>query len=175
MCYSPGAPTISFDPLSNPTLSVPRKKMKFTGLILICASSCLALILPAIGVVQFSKSQQSIPGTMATDLPRSVPIMTQNIPGSAQYNMPANPQRDVLPYSPNTNSTQASPFPSAAMPPPSITQTDLPPGIVVAPIGNKFAMGIWLLLGPVCLLGLVLWTLSPNPSGAAPRLFSRRA
>ena len=165
----------SSDPLSNPTPSVPRKNMKFTGLILICASSCLALILPAIGVVQFPKSQHSAYGMMATDLSRSVPIMTQNIPGPAQYNMPANPQRDVLPYSmlPNTTSIPTSPFPSSALPPPSITQTELPPGIVAAPTGNKSAMGIWLLLGPVCLLGLALWTLSPNPSGSKPK-FTRR-
>lgn len=146
----------SDDQLSNPTPQCPPKNMKFTGLILICASSCLALILPAIGVVQFPKSQQSIAGTMANDIPKSVPVMTQNMPGPPQYNMPANPQPDLLPYSivPNTNSMQASPFPSAALPPST---------------GNKFAMGIWLLLGPVCLLGLIMWTLSPNPSGSKPK------
>ncbi len=161
----------SSDLLSNPTPQCPPKNMKFTGLILICASSCLALILPAIGVVQFPKSQQSIPRSMSTDLPRSVPITTQNIPGSAQYSMPANAQRDVLPNSmlPNTNSIPTSPFPSSALPSPSIPQTESPPGIVVAPTGNKFAIGIWLLLGPVCLLGLALWTLSPNPSGSKPK------
>ncbi len=149
------------------------KNMKFTGLILICSSSCLALILPAIGVVQFPKSQQSIHGMMANDLPKSVPVMTQNMPDPSQYNMPANPQPDLLPYSmvPKTNSMQGSPFPSAALPP-STTQTELPSEFIVAPTGNKFAMGIWLLLGPVCLLGLALWTLSPNPSGSKPK-FSR--
>ena len=158
--------------------------MKFTGLILICATSCLALILPAIGVVQFPKSLKSRTGTLATDLHGSVPVMTQNAPGYASNNhawTPISPQQDLLPYSNSSNpkGMQASPFPSTAFP--STTQTGLPnqampgpnnamAGIDVTPSGNKLAMGIWLLLGPICLLGLALWTLSPNPSGSKPKV-----
>ena len=151
--------------------------MKFTGLILICATSCLALILPAIGVVQFPKSLPPGIGTHAADLPGTVPVMTQNALGYDSNNVAWTTtyrQRDLPPYavSSNPKGMQASPFPSAAFP--STTQTGLPnqamPGIDVTPSGNKLAMGIWLLLGPVCLLGLALWTLSPNPSGSKPKV-----
>ena len=160
--------------------------MKFTGLILICATSCLALILPAIGVVQFPKSLPPGIGTHAADLPGTVPVMTQNALGYDSNNVawaPTYRQRDLLPHSipPNSNSMQSSPFPSAALSHPSTTQTEFPnnaipgpnhatPGMDVTPSGNKLAMGIWLLLGPVCLLGLALWTLSPNPSGSKPKI-----
>ena len=140
------------------------KTMKFTGLILICATSCLALILPAIGVVQFPKVQtsreQSIPS------PASAPAAPPQ--WSGQTWNPANPMAssNVMPngsYPVSTNASQAyNPAPSIS-PLPSDSANDTAPAV------NKFGLGIWLLLVPVCLLGLAMWTFGPNPSGAKPR------
>lgn len=146
--------------------------MKFTGLILICASSCLALILPAIGVVQFPKLSQTIHATTETGgIPTSFPFGVQKPPGSYPNNLPwtqTTPPRDFLP---NSNNATYSPFPAAILPPGS-TQTPLEGAAAPAPHvtdatppGNKLGMGIWLLLAPVCLIGLAMWTFSPNPSG----------
>ncbi len=157
-----------------------RNLMKFTGLILICASSCLALILPAIGVVQFPKIQQAMPDSAVTgSLPGSFPVTTQN-PPIGSPNSPswtqAPSQREFLP---NTNSMPASPFPApapfpvAASSPPSLAQPSVANPINTAieskANGQKLGMGIWLLLAPVCLIGLAMWTFSPNPSGVKPK------
>ena len=147
--------------------------MKFTGLILICASSCLALVLPAIGVVQFSKLNQTTHTIKATGpMPASFPSVIQNTPGPNPNNLPwiqSTPQTDFLP---NSNNRTHSPFPAAILPPGSPTQTRVaaqvtfsPPVPVAAPTGNKLGMGIWLLLAPVCLIGLAMWTFSSNPTG----------
>ena len=146
--------------------------MKFTGLILICASSCLALILPAIGVVQFPKTTQKLPTVMQTStFPTSTPALAANSPGSPQSSfpnspqwMPSSPQRDFLQDS--SNSTP-SPFPSHSplqlAPQLLVGEPNLSDGGV--PSGQKFGIGIWLLLAPVCLIGLAMWTFSSNPSG----------
>lgn len=84
--------------------------MKFTGLILICATSCLALILPAIGVVQFPKTTESLSVASNIESLSGLPVSTQ-----------------------------------------------------------KLGMGVWLMLVPVCLIGLAMWTFAPNPSGAKSR------
>ncbi len=147
--------------------------MKFTGLILICASSCLALILPAIGAIQFPKLNQTTHSTTATgEIPSSFPFVVQNIPALNPNNSPwvqATSQRDFLP---NSNNITNSPFPAAIFPPGSPTQTSLAASVSpatpvadAAPNGNKLGMGIWLLLAPVCLIGLAMWTFSPNPTG----------
>ena len=147
--------------------------MKFTGLILICASSCLALILPAIGAIQFPKLNQTTHPTRATGgIPASFPFDVQNIPAhnpnNPSWGQPAS-QRDFLP---NSNNITNSPFPSAIFPSGSPTQTPLAAPVApatpvadAAPDGNKLGMGIWLLLAPVCLVGLAMWTFSPNPTG----------
>jgi hypothetical protein len=152
--------------------------MKFTGLILICASSCLALILPAIGVVQFPKTTQTQPfiAQPLTALPptfqTSAPFSATNSPGMPQSDFPSSsqwtqssPQRDFLPNSPNpTTSPFPTPLPQQSeVQAQSLVDLNLPE--TSAPTGQKFGMGVWLLLAPVCLIGLALWTFSPNPSG----------
>lgn len=153
--------------------------MKFTGLILICASSCLALILPAIGVVHFPQATPYAsaglePPTFATSAPVSAPqspgSIQSNVPSPSQWK-PAMPQRDFLPESLNSPPQQSatSPFSSGSPEPsrgaytPQGTETNLPP--TSTPAGQKFGMGVWLLLAPICLIGLAMWTFSPNPSG----------
>ena len=150
--------------------------MKFTGLILICASSCLALILPAIGVVQFPKATQThFAGTEAQTLPASTPVWTQsnsnpaNIPiqPNPQWK-PASPQRDFLP---ETIERTPSPFPVAPATQPIYQPTlaNVNSQGTATATNPKFGMGIWLLLAPACLIGLALWTFSPNPSGVKPK------
>jgi hypothetical protein len=149
--------------------------MKFVGLILICASSCLALILPAIGVVHFPKTPQGQPSMLPTsNFPTSTPYSEMNSSGSPQSNYPnstpwtpAPLQRDSVPETVNTANPSSGPFPSpfpqqTTVPTPSAA-TNSPEAN--APASQKFGMGVWLLLAPACLIGLAMWTFSPNPSG----------
>ena len=157
--------------------------MKFTGLILICATSCLALILPAIGVVHFPKNGGSTPSASSLAPSQGFPVMAQSTLGSTPATQPWTQE---LPPA----SQPASPFPASALPP-SLglppNPTTLPPFTSPTPMNataqmqgvqnadgttastNKLGLGIWLLLAPVCLIGLAMWSLSPNPSGAKPR------
>ena len=148
--------------------------MKFTGLILICATSCLALILPAIGVVHFPKAQLAdASGSISATSNSSVPVMMQNtlnpIPNSSLWT-PATPQYDIKP---SLNGMPNSPFPgstfsSASLPQPQlINPASLNADATLS--SNKLGMEIWLLLGPVCLIGLAMWSFSPNPSVAKPK------
>ncbi len=148
--------------------------MKFTGLILICATSCLALILPAIGVVHFPKAQLAASsGSIAASSTVSVPVTTQNAPNPIPNSSPwtqAPPQQEIKP---SWNGMPNSPFPGSALPPASLPQPLTNPAASASDAlipSNKLGMGIWLLLAPVCLIGLALWFLSPNPSLAKPKL-----
>lgn len=135
------------------------KTMKFTGLILICASSCLALILPAIGVVQFPKIAEHMPSSAVSGPPQAAfATPGSNAPGWAAAR-PTSMQSDVLP-----GASFSSPFPPSLQQavPPLLQESDGKSSTY------KFGMGAWLLLGPLCLIGLALWTFSPNPSIGKP-------
>ena len=165
--------------------------MKFTGLILICATSCLALILPAIGVVHFPKTSESLSAASSIASSQGLPVSTQSGMGFSPTNLPWS---QVLPPSSQQalppSSQQASPFQASTMPP-----SLMPPGPTSQPpmtsqaamdaagqfngsapqldgtanSGGKLGMGVWLMLVPVCLIGLAMWTFAPNPSGAKSR------
>ena len=150
--------------------------MKFTGLILICATSCLALILPAIGVVQFPKSRDSQASTVSLPPTQAFPITTQSGLGAAPTNQswsqtlppngqPTSPFAATLPGSPNSQApiTAQSPMDAAGQ------WNGAPQGDGTSST-TKFGMGLWLLLAPVCLIGLAMWTFSPNPSGTKSRV-----
>jgi len=199
--------------------------MKFSGLILMCASSCLALILPALGIVQFPKIQIQKYGSVAeataiSPLGTNVTFLVPNnsIPastvGAGQNWQPSGFQQNtqanaVLP----TGQYVSNPFPSSnpgfvapgSVAPRSVANggtsvgfmqginpfnPGLPNGVETRqnrapPMGleaqtaspaelpgfaiSRFGLGIWLLLGPGCLIGLALWTFSPNPSGTGRR------
>ena len=174
-CY----PTASNAPPPSIETLLRKRQMKFTGLILICASSCLALILPAFGIVQFPKVNQSMPIFMGAARP--VSSGTNNLAGVPQTPFTQlqssssnfrqtnpNSNSDVLPggFPASTNSA-ASPFPpSTSTPSLTAITPDTTPSNGAA---SKFGMGVWLLLGPVCLIGLGLWSFSPNPSGSRPK------
>jgi len=150
--------------------------MKFIGLILICATSCLALILPAIGVVQFPKITSSKIGTSGVKPTQPVGVFDTNdrFFTSQSANQFAG-QRDIFPSfasNPVPDNQRfggfPSPFPNQTQPDPQQPETwnaDSQTNVT----GSKIGLGMWLLLAPVCLLGLVLWTLSPTPSGSKPR------
>jgi hypothetical protein len=133
--------------------------MKFTGLILICASSVLALLLPAIGVVKFPMAnsaamlnKQSDPGTPSVSgspsgLPVSVPGLPVSVPG--------------LPESarglPPTMAPQGGVTPDLSSQEPSLIGSSW--------TTQKLGLGVWVFLAPVMLLGLGLWTFAPNRRG----------
>ena len=147
--------------------------MKFTGLILICASSCLALLLPAIGLVKFPflTTQASGP-TQASADPAGLPV-------SALSNGMANPNAlgglgspssggaggggtansnggGANPWGIPIGSTDPLPEPLGALG--KLPFTDIPT--------QKYGLGAWLLLGPMALVGLALWTFSTRPSSS---------
>jgi hypothetical protein len=140
--------------------------MKFTGLILICASSCLALILPAIGVVQFPKAPRSAKQlNVSLNLPSESPQQPQALIAAPASNgtgwVRANPSTTPSGQLPNA----VSPFPPSLQPQDSAQSSPTDQvGLVEKSSTSKLGVGIWLLLGPICLIGLALWTFSPNPS-----------
>ncbi len=137
--------------------------IKFTGLILICAASALALLLPALGVVKFpmvsgtmvsGTSQVTPPSLSETNagLPPTIPQSTipQAVPpglltGSSLVGTPAA----------GTSNTGA---PAAA--------SDSGPFLFGPPwTKQKLGLNVWLLLGPVLVIGLAMWTFAPNRGG----------
>jgi len=150
--------------------------MKFTGLILICATSCLALILPAIGVVHFPKSSESLSAASSIAASQGLPVSTQSGAGFSQTNLQWS--QSIPPSSLQAISTSLMP-PSSMPQPPMTSQAQLeavgqfngsvPQLDGTANSGGKLGMGVWFMLVPVCLLGLAMWTFAPNPSGAKSR------
>jgi hypothetical protein len=144
--------------------------MKFIGLIVMCASSCLSLILPAFGLVQFPKGIGSVRSHVYVSHTASTghtqqPDLNRPMAQDRQSSM------DVLPGT-FTSSTvpPANYFPPNNQPladaQPSTTTIYSPsqPGLETGPTGIRLGMGLWLLLMPICLTGLVLWSIAPNPS-----------
>ncbi len=154
-----------------------KSTMKFTGLILICAASTLALVLPAIGVVRFP---------MAVNSTKSDPAITVPVSkaGTSSLQVLAgmqSPSMNSLPPNSSSNSSFSGDF-LPGNPPPSgglLSHLQMPSNETTgetaageeptpASGSNLLGMGAWLLLGPVGLLGLILWVISPEPK-ARPR------
>jgi hypothetical protein len=114
--------------------------MKFSGLILICAASSLALLLPATGLVKFPMSSQPVvqtpPESGSRTLAVSLPAFSMAVP--------------------NATGGAAPPGTGGALPNPSPEGTN-------SWSKQTVGLGIWLFLGPVALLGLAIWTFSPGP------------
>jgi len=119
--------------------------MKFTGLILICASCVLALVLPAIGLVKFPMRSGALPLTAtpaALSAPPSLPVNHQS-PAGFSGTSPAVPSAHAL-----------------------VSQIDADTHAgrdAGQPSTQRIGMGVWLLLGPTVLIGLALWAMGPNP------------
>lgn len=146
----------------------PFAMIKFTGLILICAASALALLLPALGVVKFPMvSGTMVPGTM--------------VPGTSQVTPPSLSETNagLPPTIPQATIPQAVPSGLltgtnlAGTPAAGTSNTGTPaaasdsgPFLFGPPwTKQKLGLNVWLLLGPVLVIGLAMWTFAPNRSG----------
>ena len=127
--------------------------MKFTGLILICATSALSLLLPALGMVKFPMVDQRTESSSLTSSstspspPAGLPIATPaftGLSGSTPAEGNANP-------APNIQTPTSMGAPSLLGPPWT---------------RQKVSLNAWLMLGPVMLLGIALWTFAPNRGGS---------
>jgi len=136
--------------------------MKFAGLILICASFSLALLLPALGVVKFP--------TLPPNAPDAPPSLNGQLTG-------LNPQTNGSIDAPTPGLLAAT---AASTTDPSAPQTSLTDQTLNnQPYNDKLgkipftqiqsqrvALGAWVLLVPTLLIGLAMWTFSPPPKGA---------
>lgn len=137
--------------------------MKFAGLILICASSSLALLLPALGVVKFpmlnenqataanfTSTQSDIPDAQTPGLQAAAESSAASIlnPNAPNPGLPVTYNGDGLPTTSNPLSNQLGKLPF----------TDIQT--------QKVGLGAWLLLAPTLLVGLAMWTFSPPPKGS---------
>jgi len=145
--------------------------MKFAGLILICASSSLALLLPALGVVKFPlqsnpsssnaswttspQASPSPPGAVVSSEPQGT--LVGSLLGS---NLPLPPGNLQSGSSTPSTTLGANTDPRSSMDPPSIGLGKIPFTQIAS---QKLGLGVWLSLGPVMLLGLGIWTLAPAP------------
>jgi hypothetical protein len=167
--------------------------MKFWGLILICASSSLSLLLPALGLVRFPMQPNPVGDVTSTQWPNVPPNLNSASDGRIANALGAQPpgmstdSRNAGSWAGNgiaTLPSSSGPAPrdgltlpvSAPLPPsavgpngnPAHLASD-PPSLVLGKLPftqvptQKVGLGIWLLLGPLMLLGLAIWTLSPAP------------
>jgi hypothetical protein len=110
-----------------------------------CATSSLALILPAFGVVSFPRQLTDHSAIQATG---------QTEPFSNGLILPGQGSVAV-----------STPFPNSDMFPPSLESNAPAPKSSV----NKMGMGLWLLLVSTWFLSLFVWTIAPVPGGASKR------
>jgi hypothetical protein len=116
------------------------KSIKFFSLILMCATSSLALILPAIGIVSFPR-QLTDHSTIQAMMGQTPSLENSSIPsGQASFSVSA-------------------PYPNSEGMPPSLGNSPMVPNNPV----NKVGMGLWLLLVSTWFLSLFLWTIAPSP------------
>jgi len=128
--------------------------MKFMGLILMCAASSMALLLPAMGVVKFpvldESTLQSLVGE-AGDAENRDPQTSPGMLVAAQVSgQPSNPEATGL-----QRNTSGS------------TKTEYLGKIPFTQIGSqRVGLGVWLLLLPTILLGLAMWTFGSSPKSS---------
>lgn len=150
------------------------QSIKFISLIVICATSCLALILPAAGVVPFPRELSGAHTHVGSDLRPTDPSMSgggvPNGANAAPWGSGAGNQNIAgvsvtgLPVS----TTGVSGFQSS----PTLAGSELQvggdlPGSQSAAVGggsnyNSLGFGIWLLLAPIWLVSLVIWSITPT-------------
>lgn len=135
--------------------------MKFMGLILMCAASIMALVLPALGVVKFPVlDQQALQAlsAKAESLSQSqeasaLTVDPQASPGllvAAQVSGEQNPPGALpLPDKPSLGGPDLGKIP--------FTQID----------SQKIGLGVWLLLLPALLVGLGMWTFGSSPKASS--------
>ena len=144
------------------------KSMKFASLILLCATSSLALVLPALGVVSFPQQlikNSDLPSTTSVPGPEGGPTGGWQ-PAQGGLPIATGFANSSLPPS----ATTAPPsFPSQSLVPPSLDPRALnDPTLQQNSVGveehpSKVGTGLWLLLGPIWLASLCMWTIAPGP------------
>jgi hypothetical protein len=158
------------------------QSIKFISLIVICATSCLALLLPAVGVVPFPKELSGVRSPGADALPNGVnvggngalsggqsPIAVPSMAGpwgveSGSQNL-AGVSVPGLPVS----TTGVGGYQSS----PTLAGSELPGGVDPSGLQPRVAdgiskydslgFGIWLLLVPIWFVSLVVWSITPTP------------
>ena len=135
--------------------------MKFMGLILMCAASIMALVLPALGVVKFPVlDQQALQALSA-----KAESLSQTQEASAWT---ADPQASPGLLVAAEVSGQQNPPPALPLPDkPSLGGPDLGKIPFTQIDSQKVGLGVWLLLLPALLVGLGMWTFGSSPKASS--------
>jgi hypothetical protein len=144
--------------------------MKFMGLILMCAASSMALLLPAMGVVKFPVLDQTELQSLMDEAQAIAPAQSgeqltnliDNAPGIAKNSDPQTSAGLLV-------AAQVSGIPSSAEPKGSTgsAKSDYLGKIPFTQIGSqRMGLGVWLLLLPTILLGLLMWTFGSSPKSS---------
>lgn len=157
------------------------QSIKFISLIVICATSCLALILPAVGVVPFPRELSGVRSPAANSSPNGADV-TGNGAYSASQNSGSGPwgvemgsqnhsggSVAGLPVSMNgLGGFQSSPTLAGSEPTTGTDQSGLH-AVVENGISkyDSLGFGIWLLLVPIWLASLLVWSITPTPKSRA--------
>lgn len=153
------------------------QSIKFISLIVICATSCLALILPAVGVVPFPRELSGAGSPVANSSPNGADVngngalSASQAPGSGPWGVGMAGQNlsgssvPGLPVSMNAlGGFQSSPTLAGSEQATGADQSGLQ--TVVANGVSKYdslGFGIWLLLVPIWLASLAVWSITPTP------------
>ncbi|MCU0721264.1 MAG: hypothetical protein MUC83_16245 [Pirellula sp.] len=152
------------------------QSIKFISLIVICATSCLALILPAVGVVPFPRELSGAPAPASNALPISDPFLNnggvsnpaspnaspwgggvanQNIAGVSLPGMPVSTTGGP--------GYQSSPTLAGSELPIAGDMSGSPSTAGGISKYDSLGFGIWLLLVPIWFVSLVVWSITPTP------------
>ena len=129
--------------------------MKFMGLILMCAASSMALLLPAMGVVKFPVLNQATIQGLIDETQGTTANIAENPDPQTSAGMLVAAQISGAPNTPEATESKGS------------IKTDYLGKIPVTQIGSqRVGLGVWLLLLPTILLGLFMWTFGSSPKSS---------
>lgn len=143
--------------------------MKFMGLILMCAASSMALLLPAMGVVKFPVLDQAAAESLATQ--PTTGLSSANLPPlssdpQASAGMLVAAQVSGQDNASSTGGALGNSDPNAR------GTTNLDPNYALGKIpftqigSQKVGISVWLLLLPTLLVGLTMWTFGSSPKSS---------
>lgn len=138
------------------------QSIKFISLIVMCATSCLALLLPAVGVVPFPKQLSGINTPLPPTNPSTIDAFgNQNPTANTMPGLPISASNVAgLPVSPTLSSSNFAGGDAIQG-----TGNAIPPstGIEIVSKYDTLGFGIWLLLVPIWIVSLVVWSVTPTP------------
>lgn len=149
------------------------QSIKFISLIVICATSCLALILPAVGVVPFPRELSGVRSPSQNAMPNAANVGENGAdtgglgPWGVEFagQNPAGVSGAGLPVSTTgISGYQSSPTLAGSEPPPGLDLSVVQAGTLDG-VSNydSLGFGIWLLLVPIWLGALAVWSITPTP------------